>query len=345
MNLKEVATRAGVSTATVSRVLSNTIQVKPTTRALVMKVVTELNYHPNLQARTLAGGKSKTLGMIVSNLENPFFLDIHRTLERDAHQHGYELVIANTDYSPAQLASAVRMMLGRKVDGLAIIVSEMTDELVAELANSKLPLVLYDVPSPHENIINIHINYRRGIERVVDYLHSLGHVRFAFIGHHSMLGPTGEREKAFIEAVSRFAPVSKWFVVTNQDGLEGGRKAAREVLASGFCPTALVCVNDLMAIGALRELRDQGIRVPHDMSLTGFDNIELSEFCYPSLTTVHLPRERIGHLVFDHLVPEAARIKPNGREIVIDPEFIVRESTGPARARPKANPNTPRKAT
>ena len=330
MNLKEVALRAGVSTATVSRVLNNTIKVNSATRTRVMQAVSELNYHPNIHARTLAGGKSQTLGMIVSNLENPFFLDIHRTLERDALQHGYEVVIANTDYSPDQLVSAVRMMLGRRVAGLAVIVSEMTDELVTELADSNIPLVFYDVPTPPENIINIHINYRRGIERVVDYLHSLGHTRFAFLGHHSRLAPIGEREKTFVAAVSKFAPASQWRVVTNQDGLEGGRKAAREMLASGLRPTALVCVNDLMAMGALRELRERGLRVPQDISVTGFDNIELSEFCYPSLTTVDISRERIGHYVFDHLVPEAARSKANGREILIDPEFIVRESTGTA---------------
>jgi LacI family transcriptional regulator, galactose operon repressor len=330
MSLKEVAKRAGVSTATVSRVLNNNITVKSSTKARVLKAVAELNYYPNIYARTLAGGKSRTLGMIASNLENPFFFDIFKTLENDAHEHGYEVVIANTDYRPEQLAASVRIMVGRKLAGLAVIVSEITPELTRELAESKIPIVFYDVPSPHPNIFNIHTTYKLGTERIVNYLYSLGHRHMAFIGHHSTLPPTGEREKAFIETVSQFAPSRQWRTVTDQDGPEGGRRAARELLASGFRPTAIVCVNDFMAIGVLRELREQGLRIPEDVSVSGFDNIKLSEFCYPPLTTAHIPREQIGHLVFERLVPESAKIKPKGREILIEPELVVRESTGPA---------------
>jgi LacI family transcriptional regulator len=332
MSLKEVAKRANVSTATVSRVLNNKITVRSSTKARVLKAVADLNYHPNIHARTLAGGKSHTLGMIASNLENPFFFDILRTLETDAHAHGYEVVIANTDYRPEQLAVSVRIMLSRKLAGLAVIVSEMTPELTRELAESAIPIVFYDVPSPHPGIFNIHTIYKLGTERIINYLHSLGHQRFAFIGHHSALSPTGEREKAFIEIVSHFAPSREWRTITDQDGPEGGRRAARELLASGFRPTAIVCVNDFMAIGVLRELRDQGLRIPEDISVTGFDNIKLSEFCYPQLTTAHVPRERIGHLVFDRLVPESARKPITGRQVLIEPELVVRESTGPAPA-------------
>lgn len=330
MNLESVAARAGVSTATVSRVLNNIDVVRNSTRARVMKAISELNYHPNLHARSLAGGKSRTLGIIVSNMENPFFLDVLRTLESDAHAQNFEVVVANTDYKSEQLVKSVRIMIGRRVAGLAVIVSEMDPELVRELTDSEIPTVFYDVGRATRNISNIRVNYRRGIEQIVDYLHALGHNRLAFIGHHSGLGPTSEREKAFLESVSKFAPATKWMTVADQDGLEGGRQAAREILASEFEPTAIICVNDFMAVGVLRELRERGIRVPQDISLTGFDNIKLSEFCYPLLTTIHIPRDRIGHLAFQALMPEPAKGKPRGREILIDPEFIVRDSTGPA---------------
>lgn len=336
MNLEAVARRSGVSTATVSRVLNNIDLVKSSTRARVMKAIAELNYHPNLHARSLAGGKSRTLGMIASNMENPFFLDVLRTLESDAHAHNFEVVVANTDYKPEQLIKSIRIMIGRRVAGLAVIVSEMDAELIRELTDSKIPTVFYDVGTATRNISNIRVNYRRGIEQIVDYLHSLGHNRLAFIGHHSSLGPTSEREKAFFESVSKFTPAAKWMTVADQDGLEGGRQAAREVLGSGFEPTAIICVNDFMAVGVLRELRERGLRVPQDISLTGFDNIRLSEFCYPLLTTIHIPRDRIGHLAFEALVPESAKGKPPGREFLIDPEFIVRDSTGPA---PKIGPH------
>ncbi len=334
MNLEEVAKRAGVSTATVSRVLNNINVVRNSTRARVLKAVSELKYYPNLHARSLAGGKSRTLGMIASNMENPFFFDIFRTLESDAHAYGYEVVVANTDYQPDHLVRSIRLMIGRRVAGLAVIVSEMDPDLIRELKESKIPAVFYDVGTPAKNISNIRVNYRRGIERVVEYLHDLGHSRLAFIGHHSTLGPTSEREKAFVETVSRFAPAAEWRTAVDQDGLEGGRQAARELFASGFRPTAIICVNDFMAVGVLRELRDQGLRVPEDVSVTGFDNIKLSEFSCPPLTTIHIPRDRIGHLAFETLVPESAKTKPPGREIVIDPEFVLRESTGPA---PRSN--------
>ena len=328
MSLKDVAERAGVSSATVSRVLNKNNVVRNATRLRVMKAVEELNYHPNLHARTLAGGKSRTLGMIVSNLENPFFFDIFRTVENDAHAQGYEVVVAHTEYRPEQLAARVRNMLERRVAVLAVIVSEMTPELTLELAGSRIPVVFYDAATPHSSIFNIHVNYRRGMERIVNYLHSLGHHRLAFVGHHSTLGPTGEREQCFIETVSHFASSSEWRTVANQDGPEGGRQAARELLTSGFRPTAIVCVNDFMALGVLRELRDQGLRVFEDVSVTGFDNIKLSEFSYPRLTTVDIPRERIGHFVFQRLVPDPTR-RPVARDILLDPELVLRESAGP----------------
>ena len=328
MNLEQVARRAKVSTATVSRVLNNASVVKTSTRARVEKAIEELKYHPNLHARNLAGGKSRTLGVIASNMENPFFFDIYKTIESDAHVRGYEVVVANTDYRSEQLVSSIRLMIGRRVAGLAAIVSEMEPALIKELTESRIPVVFYDVGQPRQNITNIRVNYRRGIEKVISYLHSLGHRRLGFVGHHATLGPINERMEAVADAVAK-NPVLELKTAAADDTLEGGRQAMRALLDSGFGPTAIVCVNDVMAVGALRELRERGIRVPDDMSVTGFDNIRLSEFCFPALTTVHIPRDRIGHIVCDCLIPKQGTTAPKHHEIVIDPEFILRESTGP----------------
>ncbi len=330
MNLEQVARKAKVSTATVSRVLNNASVVKSSTRARVVKAIEELKYHPNLHARSLAGAKSRTLGVIVSNLENPFFFDIYKTIESDARAAGFEVVMANTDYRSEQLVTSIRLMIGRRVAGLAAIVSEMDPELMQELNESRIPVVFYDVGTPRENITNIRVNYRRGIEKVVDYLHSLGHRKLGFIGHHAVLGPINERMKAVMDAVARI-PSLEVRTAADADTLEGGRQAARTLLASGFAPTAIICVNDVTAVGALRELRERGIRVPQDISVTGFDNVQLSEFCYPALTTVHIPRARIGHIICDYLMPNTGRTPPES-EVVIDPEFLVRDSTGPAPA-------------
>jgi DNA-binding LacI/PurR family transcriptional regulator len=152
----------------------------------------------------------------------------------------------------------------------------------------------------------------------------------AFVGHHAGLGPISERRQTFLSAVARYSPRVEVRTAADADGLEGGRQAARELIRSGFRPTAIICVNDFMAVGVLRELRDHGLRVPLDVSVTGFDNIKLSEFCHPALTTVHIPRDTIGHIVFENLTPAPDGTRSGGREIVIDPEFVVRDSTGPA---------------
>ena len=331
MNLEEVARRAKVSTATVSRVLNNASVVKGTTRARVVKAIEELKYHPNLHARSLAEGRSRTLGVIVSNLENPFFFDIYKTIQADAHARGYEVVIANTDYSSEQLIASVRLMIGRRVAGLAAIVSEMAPSLIEELADSKIPSVFYDLGQARGNVASIRVDYRRGIEKVVDYLYSLGHRKLAFVGHHAVLGPINERMKAVMDAVARI-PALEVRTVTDADTLEGGRQATRTLLNSDFETTAIICVNDIMAVGALRELRERGLRVPEDVSVTGFDNVKLSEFCYPALTTVHIPRERIGHSICESLLAKSGKTVVE-TEIVIDPEFVLRDSTGPARTK------------
>lgn len=291
MTLHEVAKGAGVSTATVSRVMNHATGVRNATRLRMMRAVSELNYDPNLHARSLAKGASRTLGMIASNLQNPFFFDISRGLESDAYAHGYDVVAANTDYDSEHLVRCVRLMIGRRVAGLAVIVSEMEPGLISELAASKLRVVFHDVGTAGRTMSNIRVNYRRGIEQLVEFLHNLNHRRLAFVGHHAALGPMRERE--------------------NQ-------------------PTAVICVNDIIAVGILRAVREQGLRVTQDISVTGFDNIKLSEFSYPPLTTLHTPRDRIGHLAFSMLVPESASGKLPGREMVIDPELVLRDSTGPA---------------
>jgi DNA-binding LacI/PurR family transcriptional regulator len=153
----------------------------------------------------------------------------------------------------------------------------------------------------------------------------------AFVGHHSTLEPLNERRKTFLDSVAQCSPSAEARIVAGADGLEGGRQVARELLSSGFHPSAIICVNDFMAVGVLRELREQGIRVPQEISVTGFDNIRLAEFCSPPLTTAHIPREQIGQIIFESLVPDPEKEQLTGRAIVIDPELIVRESTGPAR--------------
>ncbi len=335
MNLADVAVKAGVSTATVSRVLNNVGAVKAATRAKVLKAVEQLRYYPNMHARALAQSSSRTIGLVVSNLENPFFVDIYRTVEMEAHRHGYEVLIANTGYDPERLRASVKLMLGRRPAGLALVVSEIDQATLEELAERKIRTVTYDVGVPRPKMASIKTNYRVGMRRVAEYLYSLGHRRFAFIGHHTSLGPLSDRKQVFLEVMDRYGSEVEYTTVADEDGFEGGRHAVRALLESGFRQTAIVCVNDFMAAGVLRELREAGLRVAADVSVTGFDNIALSEMVYPALTTVHVPRVRIGLRIFESLTAQEA----NGGEIVIEPELVVRDSTGPA-ARAAALPGS-----
>jgi len=290
-----------------------------------MRAVEELKYQPNLHARSLAGVKSRSIGVIVSNIENPFFLDIYKAVEVGAHAEGYDVLMANTDYSSEQLVTSIRLMVGRRVAGLAAIVSEMNPEVIAELSDHQIPVVFYDVGTPRQNSTNIRINYRRGMKKLIDYLYSLGHRRIGFVNHHATLGPIHERSNAVLESAARY-PDMVVQTGTDMDSLEGGRRATRTLVNSDPGITAILCVNDLMALGAMREIRERGLRVPEDISVTGFDNIGLSQFCYPALTTVHVPREQIGQNICDVLITNAkTRVE---REILIDPELVLRDSTG-----------------
>jgi len=327
MSLERVARRAQVSTATVSRVLNDTGPVKSSTRARVLKAIAALKYSPNLHARSLAGGQSRSIGVIVSNIDNPFFLDVYRAVETRAHDAGYEVIMAHTDYSSERLVSSIRLMIGRRVAGLAAIVSEMDAELITELSTQRIPVVFYDVGTPRRNITKIRVDYTSGMSKLMSYLYSLGHRRFGFLAHHPTLGPLNERQKSVLAAARGHRGVQ---VATagDVDTLEGGRRAAQALLEAHPRVTAIVCVNDVMAVGALRELRTRGRRVPEDVSVTGFDNITLAQFCQPSLTTVHIPSDTIGETVCDFLMNPGKTPLPH--EFVIDPELVLRESTGRA---------------
>jgi DNA-binding LacI/PurR family transcriptional regulator len=322
MNLHDVARRAGVSIATVSRVLNDSGAVKALTRARVLRAVELLDYHPNANARAMSLGNNRTLGVIVSNFDNPYFVDVVRALETEAERNGYETLLTNTNYSPKRLAAGFELMLGRRVAGIAAIVSEMAPDLVDRLRRSRTPVVVSGVTARGPNITNIQVNCRKGMERVMEHLRALGHRRVAFFGHHSALESLSDRRQAFTGQIARSGAKSRAFSAA--DSLQGGRQAVRDLAASRFQATAVVCANDRLALGALREFRERGIRVPADVSVTGFDNIEYSEYASPALTTVHIPRDRIGSAAFACLIGEA------GKELVIDPELIVRESTARA---------------
>jgi DNA-binding LacI/PurR family transcriptional regulator len=219
-------------------------------------------------------------------------------------------------------------MRGRRLAGLAVIVSEMEPALIETLKDTRMPIVFYDVRVVGSHRTSIRANYGKGTQRVVEYLYSLGHRRLAFVGHHTALEPLHTRLQSFLEAVGRYGGEVEHTSVADEDSPYGGQHATQHVFASGFEPTAIVCCNDWMALGAMKGLREMGLSVPEHVSVAGCDNISLSEFAFPPLTTTNVPRDRIGHLISEALMPQAEVSPLWGREIHIEPDLIIRDSTG-----------------
>jgi DNA-binding LacI/PurR family transcriptional regulator len=330
LRLEDVASKAKVSVSTVSRVVNGLESVKASTRKRVLAALEEMNYRPNLQARDLVAGRSNTIGIIVSNLENPFFVDIFHALENEAHAAGYEVLVGNTNYEPARLAACIDLFLGRRVAGLAIIVSEHIPPDLKLLAQAGVPIAFYDATVAGKRRTTVSFDYGRGMTQLVQHLYDLGHRRMAYIGYPLQLGPTDQRRDAFIAATKQLKVENRYTFVREHSDFAAGRDATRELLASGFAPTAILALNDLFAVGVLRELRNRGISVPGQISVTGFDNIEIAEFSGPSLTTINIPRARIAATLFRSLAATDAEAKQQPSQYLIDPELIVRESTGVA---------------
>jgi LacI family transcriptional regulator len=331
MSLQDVAKRAGVGTATVSRVLNGHPDVKSSTRARVLRAIEELKYRPNLHARSLAGGQNRILGVVLANLYNPFFADICQAIELNAVQRGYEIELANAHTDIKEVSACVHRFLGQKVSGLALF-PETEPDTLDELREANIPVVLHDSGEAGGNITAIHFDHRKGTRMLVDLLYALGHRRMAFIAAPRCLPATEGRRLEFLETAARYSVEARTLAPV-ADGFAGGREAIRGLLRSGFSPTAILCVNDWIAIGAIRELRNRGLAIPGDVSVTGFDNITIAEYCCPSLTTIHIPRAEIGRLVVEALLPDASGTLPPARAISLDPELVVRESTGAAPSR------------
>ncbi len=335
MNIKAVAKRAGVSTATVSRTINGSAKVSPKTADRVRSAINDLNFYPNTNARALGSGRSSLYGLIISDITNPFFPEIAKAFEDVAVEHGQEVLMANTNYDPVRMEMCVRRMLQRKVDGVAILTSEMDDKLVKVLSGRNIPIVFLDTGKPDKGISVVRINYAVGVDRGMDHLIRLGHRRFAFISGPLHLASALTRFRAFNEGLARNHLITHQALI--QEGnhrVDGGHDAMARILESGARPTAVMASNDLTAIGAMGAIYEHGLKVPDDVSVLGYDDIQLSAFTQPALTTIRLPREEIARIAFHALFrsnPQGANKPIDGEEHLVQSTLIVRKSTGPAK--------------
>ena len=328
MNIKKVAEHANVSTATVSRLINKTSYISPETAKKVWSAIEELGYYPNINARGLASGRSLLLGLIVSDIVNPFFPELVKSFEEYAVEKGFEVITANTNYNSARTAMRVRSLIERRVDGVAVMTSEMDQALIDELSTRRIPIVFLDTGEIQENISNIRIDYEQGISEAVNHLLELGHRRIGFISGPLDLKSAKIRRSAFLKFLRQKGIIEKKeFIVAGDHKISGGRTAMRQLLELKDRPTAVLASNDLSAIGALQELRTHGLHVPTDISLIGFDDIALAESTDPPLTTVNISRSRVAEAAFNSLYELISGATEIGRELLVETTLVVREST------------------
>jgi len=329
MGIREVARKAGVSAATVSRTFNRVRSVNPDIAARVWSAIDEVGYVPNTQARALVSGRSRILGLIVSDITNPFFPELIQGFEQVAVRSGFEVLLGSTNYDPARMASTVRRMIEREVEGVAVMTSEMESSLIGQLRDRRMPLAFVDVGPSAPHISNICVNYQVGVRQAVQHLRRLGHHRLAFISGPLTLKSARLRRDAFLRCFTEAQlDTDRPVILEGDHTLDGGFIAVQELLSTPDRPTAVMCSNDLTAIGVLRGIDAEGLRTPRDMSVIGFDDIYMAQFMLPSLTTVRLSRLDLAHQAFEALIADIERSAASeGATYWLDTRLIVRGST------------------
>jgi LacI family transcriptional regulator len=328
VTIRDVAKAAGVSTATVSNVLNSTGKVGTKTQRHVLSTVKRLGYVPDVHARRLASNNRRTLGIIVSDIENPFFPEVIKSFETRARELGYDAILSDTNYDPDRTRIAAERMMEHKVRGVAIMTSEISMRLVHELARRKIAVTFLDLAPVRGYMSNLRIDYASGIEQIVKYLHEQGHQKIAFVAGRDGLKSNTARQDAYKRSMRQLG-LTPGPILPGNLRFEGGLEAGIAIAKLSPRPTAVVAINDLSAIGVVKGLLQCGCRVPEDISVTGFDKTRLAEYSNPSLTTVDIHRDLLGRMAADALHELTASENAQGKEYRISAELVVGDSSGP----------------
>lgn len=329
VTIRDVAKASGVSTATVSNVLNKTGKVGRDTRRAVLQAVKRMGYIPDVHARHLASRDRRTLGIIVSDIENPFFPEVVKGFEIRARQLGYDVILSDTNYDPRRTREAADRMMEHKVRGVAIMTSEISVKLVHQLARRRIAVTFLDLAPARKYMSILRIDYTSGIRQLVQHLYAQGHRRIAFVAGRPGLKSNTVRLEAY-ETCMRDLELVPGPIFPGDLRYEGGLAAGLSIAKLSAPPSAVVAVNDLTAVGVVKGLLNSGFRVPQDISVTGFDNTRLAEYSNPSITTVDVHRETLGHMAAEALHELSSTEDPQGREYQIGAELVLGGSSGPA---------------
>jgi len=335
LTISDVAQAAGVSTATVSNVLNKTGKVGQRTQLLVLSTVKRLGYFPNAHARHLASRDSRTLGIIVSDIENPFFPEVIKSFEIRARELGYDAILSDTNYDPRRTREAAERMMKHNVRGVAVMTSEISLRLIHELARRKIAVTFLDLAPVQGYMSNLRIDYFSGVEQIVNYLSACGHRRIAFVAGRAKLKSNLARLQAYEKCMLKLG-LEPGPIIPGDLRFEGGLAAGLAIPKLFPRPTAVMAINDLTAVGVIKGLVKSGCRVPEDISVTGFDNTRLAEYSNPSITTVDIHRDMLGQMAADALHELSGAANPHGKEYQISAELILRDSSGPPPFEPRS---------
>lgn len=328
MDIHAVARLAKVSIATVSRTINRVPSVNPKLSKRVWDAIQKLDYYPNPQARALVSGHSRLLGLIVSEITNPFFPELIQVFEEVAVEHGYEVLIGSTNYDPERMKRCIRRVVERDAEGVAVMTFGIERPLLDQLADRQIPLVFVDVAPQLPGISVLRVDYRHGIRQGVQHLAALGHRDIAFVAGPLNLHSAESRLAAFRESLMECGiPVQQHLMVESDHTMEGGIASAATLLAQKTLPTAIMCSNDMLAIGVMHELFRAGLRVPDDISVVGFDDIHMAEMIIPPLTSIQMARSELARAAVTALRAHIEHLSPQ-REYQIHTHLVVRASTG-----------------
>jgi LacI family transcriptional regulator len=334
--IRDVAIRAGVSTSTVSRVVTGAVPVDPTTEARVREAISALGYRPNLLARSLRRRATHTIGLLVPDIANPFFADVARIIEDAGFEAGYSVILCNSDLSEEKQETYVDALLAKRVDGLILVSSGLVTEedgyeLVQRSRAAGVPCVVVDRDLGELPVDQVLVDNHVGGLQAAEHLIALGHRRIAMLTGPHVGTPSAGRIAGFEEALAAAGIELAAHATVSGDGrYEGGVAAAEELLAHEPDVTAVFVFNDLMAFGVVNALRRAGRRVPDDVSVVGFDDILIARAMDPPLTTVAQPVAELGRSSVDLLMKRMRHDEGPFNRIVLQTRLVERGSTAPA---------------
>lgn len=328
-DIRTVAALAKVSIATVSRTINGSPAVSDRLAKRVWQAIEQLNYFPNTHARSLVSGRSRILGIIVENITNPFFPELIQNFEEVAVAHGYEILVSSSNSDPAILTNCVRRMLERKVEGVAVMTFGEEEPVLDQLTHRDIPMVLAEFQLDDPKTSTILLDYTTGVRAAISHLMELGHRKIGFLAGPHKLHSAITRENDFRTVINEAGlRVEPSWVIECDHTLRGGVAGFERLRALPDQPTAILCSNDMTAIGVLRAAYMGGLRVPQDLSVVGLDDIDFAEFTLPPLTTIRLSRGDLARAAFEALRAQADGSPKIQREFLVSTSLVVRGSTG-----------------